>query len=127
MGPHVLVVDDDQVCADAIRLLLQDAEYQVSVAHHFSQALAILEASPPPDVLIADIVMPNSVNGIALARMGRLRNPNLRVIYITGYDIPGVLREAAGPVMRKPLADDELLAAVAAELRATRPLRCCQT
>ena len=117
MPPHVLVVDDDQVCAEAIGSLLRDAEYQVSVAHHFSQALAILRS--PPDVLIADIVMPNGVNGIALGRMARLRYQAIRVIYITGYDIPGIHREAVGPVMRKPLSDDRLLATVAAELSAT--------
>ena len=38
MGPHILVVDDDQVCAEAISLLLRSAAYQVSVAHHFNEA-----------------------------------------------------------------------------------------
>ena len=120
---HVLIVDDDQVCAEAIGLLLRDAEYQVSVAHHFTQALVVLKSSPPPDVLIADIVMPNSVNGIALARMARLRNRTVRVTYITGYDIPGIDREARGPVLRKPPSDDKLLATVAAELSATGNVR----
>jgi CheY-like chemotaxis protein len=42
MGPHILVVDDDQVCAEAIGLLLRGAGYHVSVAQHFSHALQIL-------------------------------------------------------------------------------------
>jgi DNA-binding NtrC family response regulator len=67
-------------------------------------------------VLITDIVMPSGVNGIALARMARMRNLAIRTIYITGYDVPGVQQEATGPLMRKPLADDELLAIVAAQL-----------
>lgn len=120
MGPHILVVDDDQVCAEAIGLLLRGAGYQVSVAHHFNEALQILEASPPPDVLIADIVMPSSINGLALARMARMRNLAIRTIYISGYDVPAVHQEATGgPLLRKPLADDELLATVAAQLSTT--------
>jgi CheY-like chemotaxis protein len=116
MAQHVLVVDDDQVCAEAIALLLRNAGYRVSAANHFTEALAILESVPPPDLLICDIVMPNSINGIALGRMGRLRNINLRVIYITGFDVSHLEPELAGPLMRKPLADEELLATVAAEL-----------
>ena len=47
--------------------------------------------------------MPDSVNGIALSRMARLRRRDLKVIYITGYSIPGVEREALGPILRKPV------------------------
>lgn len=118
MAPHILLVDDDQPFTEAIGLLLRNAGYQVSVARHFKDALAILEYSPPPDLLIADIVMPNSVNGAALARMARMRSPSIRVVYITGYDIPGIDQETFGPLMRKPLADDQLLATVATELSA---------
>lgn len=116
MTPHILVVDDNQPCAEAIGLVLRNAGYHVSVAQHFTEALSILDHSPPPDLLLADIVVPNSVNGAALARMARIRNPDIRVIYVTGYDIPGIDRETFGPLMRKPLANDQLLATVATEL-----------
>jgi hypothetical protein len=60
--------------------------------------------------------MPNSINGIALGRMGRLRNVNLRVIYLSGFDMRHLDTELAGPLIRKPIADEEWLATVAAEL-----------
>ncbi len=116
MTAHILVVDDNQPCTEAIGLLLQNAGYQVSVARYFTDALAILECAPPPDLLITDIVMPNSVNGAALARMARMCNPSIRVVYITGYDIPGIDRKTFGPLLRKPLADDQLLTTIATEL-----------
>jgi CheY-like chemotaxis protein len=56
-----------------------------------------------------DIVMPDSVNGIALSRMARLRRHDLKVIYLTGYEIPGADREALGPILRKPVDNQELL------------------
>jgi hypothetical protein len=67
-------------------------------------------------MLISDIVMPNSINGVALARMGRLRNMGLRVIYLSGFDMSLLDRELAGPLIRKPVEHGELLAMVAAEL-----------
>jgi CheY-like chemotaxis protein len=118
MAAHVLVVDDDRLSTELVGQLLRNAGYRVSVAQHFNAALDILDQSPPPDVLITDIVMPSGVNGAALARMARMRNRIIRVIYITGYDIPNIDRETFGPVLRKPLADDLLLATVAAELSA---------
>jgi CheY-like chemotaxis protein len=113
---HILVVDDDSVSVQATAQVLKTAGYAVSVAQHFSEALAILEESPPPDLLITDIVMPNSINGIALGRMAKLRNRAIRRIYVSGYDIPGVQNELEGPLIRKPLAEGELLAAVVAAL-----------
>ena len=56
--------------------------------------------------------MPERVNGIALSRMARMRRPGLKIIYLTAYDIPGIEDEANGPVLRKPIDDDRLVAEV---------------
>jgi hypothetical protein len=44
--------------------------------------------------------------------MARMRRPELKVIYLTAYDIPGVEDDAIGPVLRKPIDDERLLANV---------------
>jgi CheY-like chemotaxis protein len=118
MTPHILVVDDDRLFTEVIGQLLRNAGYRVSAAQYFMSALEILDQSPPPDLLITDLVMPNSINGIALARMARMRNPGVRVILVTGYDLPCIDQQSFGPLMRKPLADDRLLATIAVELAA---------
>jgi hypothetical protein len=41
--------------------------------------------------------------------MARLRRRELKVIYLTGYSIPGADREAMGPILRKPVDNQELL------------------
>jgi CheY-like chemotaxis protein len=113
-GKCILLVDDDEVLRDATASILRAAGYRVQTAPDHRLALEILERGDPVDLLILDIVMPDRVNGFALARMARLRRPHLKVIYISGFDIPrGVGDAALGPIIRKPFDDDQLLAEIA--------------
>ena len=41
--------------------------------------------------------------------MARMRKRDIRVVYCTGYDIPGIGREVMGPVLRKPVDNDVLI------------------
>lgn len=113
----VLVVDDDEAYREATAKLLRSAGYEVWSAPGYQLALEILETDKPIDALLVDIVMPDGVNGMALARMARLRRPGIAVVYISGYDIPGLEREALGPVVRKPVDDGQLLEATARALQ----------
>jgi DNA-binding NtrC family response regulator len=106
---QILLVDDDAACCEAYSKVLRRAGFSVSVASEFRLALEILEADRPLDLLVIDIVMPGSVNGLALSRMARMRRKNLKVLYVTGYSIPGVDREALGPILLKPVDDDRLV------------------
>ncbi len=106
---QILLVDDDATCCEAYSRVLRRAGFQVSVASEFRLALEILEADRPLDLLLIDIVMPGSVNGLALSRMARMRRKELKVLYVTGYTIPGVDREALGPILLKPIDDDRLV------------------
>lgn len=108
----VLLVEDDEAARISIAGLLRHAGYTVHVAPDYRLALSLLECAQPIDLLVTDIVMPDRVNGLALARMARLRRPGIKLLYITGYDIPRLTAEALGPVVRKPFADEEFLNAV---------------
>jgi DNA-binding NtrC family response regulator len=113
-GKWILVVDDDEVFRDTTASILRSAGYQVRSAPDYRLALEILERGDPIDLLILDIVMPDRVNGFALGRMARLRRPKLKVIYISGFDIPrATAEEALGPIIRKPVDSDQLLDEVA--------------
>jgi CheY-like chemotaxis protein len=109
---HILLVDDDKTFSDATGQLLRRAGFDVTVATDFRVVLEVLEAEGQIDLLISDIVMPSSVNGIALSRMARLRRRDLKVMYLTGYDIPGIENEALGPILRKPIDDARLISEV---------------
>jgi CheY-like chemotaxis protein len=118
---HILVVEDDQAFGETLRRLLSREGYAVSVAADFHVALKVLEGDEPVELLLTDVVMPDSVNGVALSRMARLRRRDLKVLYMTGYDIPGIDREALGPILRKPVDDKTLLDEVARLLGTSSP------
>lgn len=106
---HILLVEDDEIFGKALGQTLERAGFEVSMANDFRVALEILSSQRPVDVLLTDIVMPASVNGIALSRMARLRRPALKVVYMTGYTVPGAENEALGPILRKPIDEAVLL------------------
>jgi CheY-like chemotaxis protein len=110
---RILVVEDDGTFGEALCQVLSRAGYVTSLATDFQTALGILESEQPLDLLLVDIVMPDGINGIALSRMARMRRRDLKVIYITGYSIPGVEREALGPVLRKPVDNQRLIEEIA--------------
>jgi len=105
---RVLVVEDDEGLCFWLGTILRQAGYEVEVALHFEPALQALERQSV-DLLIADIVVPGGLNGIALSRMARLKSQGIKVLYITAHDIPGLSELALGKVLKKPLAGDELL------------------
>jgi CheY-like chemotaxis protein len=112
----ILVVDDDPTFGVSLCRVLGDAGYATRLATDFSTALEMLTVEQPPDLLLVDIVMPGGVNGLALSRMARLRLRELKVVYLTGYNIPGVDREALGPILRKPVENAVLIAEIARTL-----------
>ena len=105
---HILFVDDDEAFCYAAAKALRNAGFVVSLAPDHHLALQILEGPQPPDLLITDLVMPGGINGFALARMARMRRLDLRVLYVTGYDLP--MEEGIGKVLRKPIGLDALVA-----------------
>jgi DNA-binding NtrC family response regulator len=109
---RILLVDDDEVFREASATLLRSSGYEVILASDHRLVLQILESDKPIDLLIADIVMPERVNGLALGRMARLRRPEIKLLYISGYDIPGLQDEALGPIIKKPVDNDRFLAEV---------------
>jgi len=115
---HVLIVEDDPALGGALCEMLQRGGYAATFATGFNPALEILEAERPIDLMLVDIVMPDGVNGLALARMARLRRRELKIIYITGYSIPGIEREALGTILCKPIDDQVLLEEVQRALAA---------
>jgi CheY-like chemotaxis protein len=106
---RVLLVDDDEIFGAATAKLLSGAGLEVTAVPDYRQALEIIESDAVIDLLLTDIVMPNRINGLALARMARLRRPRLKVIYLSGYDIPQINKEALGPVFCKPVEEQVLI------------------
>ena len=105
-GETVLVVDDQST----IRMLLADtlAElgYSSLEAADSAVGLRILKSDVRIDLLITDVGLPGGMNGRQMADAARVRRPDLKVLFITGYAESAVLGNGhLGPgmsVMSKP-------------------------
>jgi CheY-like chemotaxis protein len=109
MSVRVLVVDDDDGFRYATVKMLVEAGFETVDAPDYRQALDILDDKKPLALLVMDIVIPG-VNGFALTRMARMRHRDLKVIYLSAFDVP--TDEAIGPVLRKPIDNDVLMAEI---------------
>ncbi|HEY2905177.1 MAG TPA: response regulator [Vicinamibacterales bacterium] len=82
---RVLVVDDEPSIRAFVERALTTAGYRVQVAADGPEALKMADAQQRPfDVFIVDLVMPN-MRGDELGRRLRQRNPDVKVLYFTGY------------------------------------------
>jgi CheY-like chemotaxis protein len=82
--PRVLVVDDEESVRTFAERVLLDAGYEVVLASDGPRALRIIETQPPFDLLVIDILMPD-MRGDELARQIRQREPDAKVLYLTGH------------------------------------------
>ena len=116
---RVLIVDDEESVRTLAKRVLHGAGYETVVAADGPEALRIAEGQPPFDLLLADVVMPG-MHGDELARQLLYREPDLKVLYITGYsDQLFAARAALGAneaFIEKPVTMQGLVEAVALAL-----------
>jgi CheY-like chemotaxis protein len=83
-APRVLVVDDDEGVRTFVVLALREAGYEVVSAPGGREALQIVGAQPAFDVYVLDVMMP-VMSGDELGRQLRVRDPDARILYFTGF------------------------------------------
>jgi two-component system, cell cycle response regulator CpdR len=108
----LLVVDDDTEVLDAMCAVLTAAGHSVFPAEGGLPALDILDANKQAlDLMVTDVVMPG-LHGFNLSRMARLRRPEIKVLYISGYtEMPTTVNDTGpklGKMLQKPILPDDL-------------------
>jgi CheY-like chemotaxis protein len=92
--------------------MLTRSGYQVRSARNGTEAFRLLR-SEEFDLLLSDVVMPNGINGIELAREARRLNKRIKILLASGYAGDVLERHhAVGefPIIDKPFRMSDLAA-----------------
>lgn len=122
-----IIVDDEIPCSEYLKMLLESIE-DVEIKGCFQdmgKALFYMKDTKT-DLVFLDIEMPQ-MNGIEASRLMKELNPDICIIFVTGYDQYAfdAFKEDAVSYLLKPCAMDELVRAVnrARRLLAAPPVR----
>jgi diguanylate cyclase (GGDEF)-like protein len=111
MSHAVLLVDDERFARTVYSDYLRSSGYDVEVAEGSEAALALL-ARRRFDVLLTDVILPGSKDGLELLALAKQQDPNIGVIVITALDKvdPAVraMKAGASDYLVKPVTPEAL-------------------
>ncbi|MNO54906.1 Blue-light-activated protein [compost metagenome] len=111
-GQRILLVEDQAALRQVVCEVLEELGYQVDAFESGPAALAHLQDGARPDLLLSDIGLPDGLNGRQVAERCRIQYPDLKVLFITGYDESAALSDGqllqGTSVLTKPFALDAL-------------------
>ena len=113
LGSVLLVEDNDEV-AMLVSEMLRELGYRVTRAASAQGALGALADEREIDLVLSDIMMPGTMNGMELAREVRRRRPGAPILLTTGYAGAAVQDAEVGgiDILCKPYAIEALDAAL---------------
>ncbi|TWI65399.1 PAS domain S-box-containing protein [Pseudoduganella lurida] len=82
----ILVVDDEPDVRLLVMDVLKDMGYIAIEASDGAAGLEVLASNARLDLLVSDVGLPGGMNGRQMADAGRVHRPDLKVLFITGYD-----------------------------------------
>jgi DNA-binding response OmpR family regulator len=122
---NIMLVDDDPDFVEAVKAVLEAANYKVSVAYDGEECLAKL-ASETPDLIVLDVMMPGKDGYEVCEELKKTdRTTEIPVILLTGvasrvstskYTHQMGMMTSADDYIPKPVQPNELLTRVRAQL-----------
>jgi DNA-binding NtrC family response regulator len=118
----ILAVDDDRAVLTLLDEALRSAGYRVLLANGGREAVEIHEGSADPiHLLLTDVIMPD-LTGPVLAERLRSRQPDLQVLFISGFHdadlVQRFVTRKGFTLLPKPFTIDGLLRVVQESLAA---------
>jgi two-component system OmpR family response regulator len=111
----VLVAEDNALVVGAMRLLLEESGFRVSICGSIASTVATA-AADPVDVLLLDLGLPDGDGMLALSELRALGAPPHVAVALTGRDEPEVaarcIEGGCAAVLVKPVPARELVAKV---------------
>jgi CheY-like chemotaxis protein len=113
LNPRVLIVDDDQVIATTLSMILNRSGFVAVEAFSGPQALELARLSPF-DILVTDVMM-EPMNGVELAKAFCEMYPEAQIFLISGTTeaaatvLADFECEQAFPLLKKPIYPGDLI------------------
>jgi DNA-binding NtrC family response regulator len=107
----ILVVEDDEIQRQDIEAQLTDAGYETIAADNAEMALRLLNALRDIQMIVLDVRMPGSLDGIDVLLAVRARWPGIKTIMVSGKASREQL-PADTPLLMKPFSEEKFLATV---------------
>jgi signal transduction histidine kinase/CheY-like chemotaxis protein/HAMP domain-containing protein len=95
---RILVVEDNEDILEVTSAMLTTFGYRVLCARNGAEAIQTLESGQEFELLFSDVVMPNGMNGVELAREARRLRKGIKILLTSGH---------AGDVLERHQAVDE--------------------
>jgi CheY-like chemotaxis protein len=118
----ILIVENEAIVSIELAHWLKKMGSLVLLASDADEAIALLETHPAIQVMITDIKMPGSMDGVGLARQVRERWPPVKIIVVSGVPNgrPSGLPKSC-VFIAKPYEDQELWAALSSLIPGSGP------
>ncbi|HET7804269.1 MAG TPA: response regulator transcription factor [Pseudolabrys sp.] len=117
--PRVLLADDHRMVTEGLKSLLAD-DFELVGTVENGHALLAAAKKLRPDVIVADITMPQ-LNGIDALHQLKKHDPGVKVVFLTMHQDPAYARRAleagAAGFVVKHAASEELVMAINAALK----------
>ena len=97
------MVDDNEALLEVTSANLTARGYRVVCARSGAEAIQIFKSGQEIDLLFSDVVMPNGMNGVELAREARRLRKGIKILLTSGY--AGDVLERHGAVDEFPIID----------------------
>jgi len=108
----ILVVEDDDAVRQYVTTQLETLGYRAISASNGADALALLKSGVAADMLFTDIVLPGGMNGRQLADAAHAIQPDLPVLFTSGYTENAVIHhgrlDPGVELLNKPYRRQEL-------------------
>ena len=111
---EALVVEDNPDVAEVTADLVKQLGYRTRIVQSADAALQILDAGETFDLVVSDVVMAGSMDGLALAAALKARFADLPIVLVSGYPKSAGAVGESFPMLSKPFKLEELERAVAA-------------
>jgi two-component system, response regulator PdtaR len=106
----ILVVEDEPLIRLGLASTIEDAGYEVIEAANADQAIAQLERFADVRLVLTDVDMPGSMDGLRLAQYVSKRWPPIRLVVISGkVGVTGGQLPEGARFMSKPYQEPALL------------------